>query len=877
MGIEIYTYADPYKMEEEDYWKSLVNVPHFCVSQTLANGLMSQYKYLRENCNITTVRNLINSLYNKWDNNETKVNQMIEVDNAINSLNIVGSHPSSIKNSLLNNTKSLSNCIRIFSELNLNPHEFSVNKINIDQKYLVEIYKIIYDNNNSYFKFDGNISNIEIDNAIKSIFRKIEENDHSKTKKRKYDENKINFNTIVFNGIHQFSPIMIKAIFEISKYKNVVLLFNYQKQYSEIYKTWLRIYNKFKRPIKFSDVDELVPNILLSNDGNYLADYIGKTIECNKIQKDNNLEKMELLEFDNLTEFANYCASVYQKALKDMNSDNNKKSPLYYMDEQFYSASTKVNDILRAYFPDQFGERHFLDYPIGHFFVATMNLWNSDENKVKIINFSDIKECLNSGILKESTSGLLINTFNQILSYIEDEDDLERIILKLNALGRGLSSKSTLGKYIGYLNVEKNDLKELINALTDLNRIIFSFYEDFTNGTDNFKKFYEKIKKFITSKVEIDKEFDKEMLEVVKQLLDRLEETNLPDKGSFIALRQTMNYYLSQDDKVNYGTKWIVRGFEQIDGDVLKIHGDKNDIFHKDGITYHFACLSDKNMFASKDERLPWPLDIEFFESIVIPSDLNHQIFLTAKSEYHNFNRYALLYGLQFNTQNVKLSYIKNENGKENDLYYVLSLLNLKPKKYNGHNVSGYIPITKYDNIDIDLTNYFKSLTNIEKIKYSICPFKFIMENIIQENAVHRDRFIIHTFLRVYVENKILYELQGYIYDEKTVKSKIMEYIDDLNNQFTIINSFEKAELSSAIRKSIVNYGIKNGKFKMLSSILMEKMKNKEELLFMKTEEDSNISFDDFVNSLTSRFVEVRKNSGCKYCATKDICLTVKK
>ena len=40
------------------------------------------------------------------------------------------------------------------------------------------------------------------------------------------------------------------------------------------------------------------------------------------------------------------------------------------MDEQFYSASSKVNDILRAYFPEQFEERHFLDYPIGHFFIA---------------------------------------------------------------------------------------------------------------------------------------------------------------------------------------------------------------------------------------------------------------------------------------------------------------------------------------------------------------------------------------------------------------------------------------------------------------------------------------------------------------------------
>lgn len=37
------------------------------------------------------------------------------------------------------------------------------------------------------------------------------------------------------------------------------------------------------------------------------------------------------------------------------------------MREQFYSANNSVNDILKVYFPEQFGERHFLAYPIGHF------------------------------------------------------------------------------------------------------------------------------------------------------------------------------------------------------------------------------------------------------------------------------------------------------------------------------------------------------------------------------------------------------------------------------------------------------------------------------------------------------------------------------
>lgn len=63
------------------------------------------------------------------------------------------------------------------------------------------------------------------------------------------------------------------------------------------------------------------------------------------------------------------------------------------MEEQLYSASGKVNDILRAYFPEQFGERHFLDYPIGHFFVSTTNMWDYETKSVRIENFSDIKEC----------------------------------------------------------------------------------------------------------------------------------------------------------------------------------------------------------------------------------------------------------------------------------------------------------------------------------------------------------------------------------------------------------------------------------------------------------------------------------------------------
>lgn len=72
---------------------------------------------------------------------------MVEIDNAISSLDIVDGRVDSIKKSLLNNTKSISNSIRILSALNLNPYDFSTENLNIDQKLLVEIYKKVFDNN----------------------------------------------------------------------------------------------------------------------------------------------------------------------------------------------------------------------------------------------------------------------------------------------------------------------------------------------------------------------------------------------------------------------------------------------------------------------------------------------------------------------------------------------------------------------------------------------------------------------------------------------------------------------------------------------------------------------------------------------------------
>ena len=157
-----------------------------------------------------------------------------------------------------------------------------------------------------------------------------------------------------------------------------------------------------------------------------MADNIGTLSNGELEVKTGVLDNLEVIEFENITEFAGYCAQLFENARKTNKRNGSHNPVLYDMTEQLYSASGKVNDILRAYFPEQFGERHFLDYPIGHFFVAVVEMWDNDNECVKVEDMSLIKDCFESGIIKEQVPGELLNTFNTIEPYIEKETTLVR-------------------------------------------------------------------------------------------------------------------------------------------------------------------------------------------------------------------------------------------------------------------------------------------------------------------------------------------------------------------------------------------------------------------------------------------------------------------
>lgn len=654
MAITIYTYSNPYEIHKEPYWASIQNCFHLCVSQTLVNGLCDQYKEFYKG-KLTTVTRFINSLYQNWESDAIAISQRAAVDNVIEYMDfstvVSDISQTNIVSSLKRNRSDVVESIRTMFELGMNPKSIKTEELTYNQKCIVEIYKELIRTKNKFFEIKGEFKEIQIDSAIDSTIQAALTNNL-------HDISKIRKDSVVIHGIHQFTPIMLRMIEELSRHKLVVILFNYQPDYRNLYQTWLDVYAPFESKIVFS------PRNLNNNsqqyEGGRIADNIAALIAGNTGFIDFS-NRVEVTEFDNSTEFAGYIAKKFEAAEELRKNDNYAHPTLYYMEEQLYAANSEVNNILKIYFPEQFGERMFLDYPIGHFFLSITNMWDPESQSLCIKNINELYECLSCGIIIEKKHGELVSILDKTKLYYTKETSIKGIIKKLKKLKNRITEieddekEKNEFQRVEYFDVTETEIDRLIDALNELNNIIKYFYDDFNDQRNDFKSFYKKISEVLISRVLDIQEIDAEFKEIVQRVLQRLNEVkNVEANASFDCLRETMQLYLQQIPSEGKGAKWIVRNFEQIDGDVLR----KNNNQHKK--VYHFACLSDRDMSITRKDEFSWPLDINFFEVAQAPVDWKYQVFVTSRLQYKNFRRYALVYGLAFSKCAIKLSYMSS-------------------------------------------------------------------------------------------------------------------------------------------------------------------------------------------------------------------------
>lgn len=852
MNIKIYTYSDPYNITSEPYWEQIRNCPQFCASHTMANGLKRVYGKEFGAYQLSTVSELVNALYYDWEKTNKKIMQMMEIDSVINSL----FDDSDTKRALSYNMKSISKSIRLFSELGLELSNIKKENLSVDQLYVYSIYEAVSKRNNSYFKFDRVTDSDTIDNALKVALT----GNHNEVIPLDID-----FDSIVIHGVYQFTPSILAAIEDISRFKNVIFIFNFQQNYGEIYAPWIRIYSEFDKKIELS-VNKVTPSLM--NDKSYpynkLAESIGEMYDGLKVDGIKLCNDIEIVEFENTTEFAGYIAAMYDEAVHQKMLTHSPRATLSFMPEKFYSTSSAINDLLRSYFPEQFGERHFLDYPVGHFFVSVVEMWDAETENIRFEEMSQIKECLSAGILEEERFGQNLNTFNQISAFVDGENTIDGLIARLKLLKKTIKKDYPDRKRIEYFQVSKEDLTILINAIEQLKEIIEDFFSGFSSGGDNFRRFYKKVAAFIAKEIKDNDKFDANMQDLTERLLSKLNASNLPDTGTIVCLKETLTYYLSQEESVFVNANRIVNDFEQIDGDVLESDSSDNE-----DVCFHFCQLSDYGICSEKSDSLPWPLDVKFFSEACTIIDWKYFVFLRSKMEQKYFKRYSLVYGLEFlRNTNCKLSYVKNESGRENDLFFMFDLLNIKVTKYVGSAVYYKTPQMSFELDSSDKPEYDES----DERRWNICKYRFAIESLVQNRTIYRNKYLIQKYISILLENDILMKMKNKVFNIDEIKSMLLDSYEELDTRFKIANEFEKNNLIYTALKSIM---FRYRKSNILRNINESTMDLREDLLGAFIDENLDYQKKNEIDSIlhnTERFdYELGKN--CLKCSCKDICL----
>lgn len=884
MAIVIYTYSNPYRLHREPYWALIKNAFHLCASQTLASGLCDQYKNEFFEGKLTTITRFINKLYDEWESPVTEINQRAAIDNLIGYMcfdEIIGEDIDleDIRLSLRRNRLYVVKSVKTMFELGMNPDHIQDTALTYEQKCVVEIYRELRRTNNKYFVLKSGFTGDEIDAAISET---MDEALRKESNRNRLSE--VKKDVIVVHGIHQFTPIMLKTIEILGEHKNVFILFNYVPDYKNVYQTWLNVYSWFESKITFSPQNFYDHSRDFA--GGRIADNIAALIAGSTATIDYS-ERIMVTQFDNQTEFAGYIAKKFESAETKRAKDHYAHSALYYMDEQIYAANSSVNDILKIYFPEQFGERNFLDYPIGHFFIAITNLWDEETKGMQIKDIKDVYECLSCGIIDEGKKGQVITTFDKCKLYFQDEKTIKRIIKKLKKLRErieDLDSDSAESKELSrleYYDVHPEEIDDLITALKALNEVADTFFSDFSDQKNDFRAFYEKVSDVLVKQVLSKEDIDSEFREIVERVLDHLKEVRgVEAKASFDCLKETMQLYLQQVPKEGKGARWIARNFEQIDGDVLR----KN--FSDQEKTYHFACLSDQDMGITHRDEFPWPLDIDFFEIAQAPVDWKYQVYVTSRLEYKNFRRYALVYGLAFSKCKIKLSYIKNAPDQENELYYLLRVLNAKPEPYIIDDPNATKRNDRYIQVEDSLCREF---SQYDLMKYRLCSYRFLLESIIEGKPVYKDEFLLRLYLTVILEHRTRKEFSGKTYVKSMVRNYLVEQMDELSFDFPFINQSDKIDVINMAEDYIENKSVFHGKFTSIKDKEIDYMIKRENFLALPNSKTADEVFRDVFKNATQAEVDdtlseekldqdqYRKsyNMLCEKCADKDICLEV--
>ncbi|MBQ8514250.1 MAG: hypothetical protein IJ496_02530 [Ruminococcus sp.] len=836
MPYKIYTYADPYNLEKADFWSEISALPHFCSARTLVNGLKN---VLGDNIRglICTLDSLVGheEVYKSWtDNISLRVQQYSALSSAFRQLLDKGRIDETFHMALSQNQTHFLEAVRLFIELDIQASAVDRTKGNLEQQLFV--YILSKAQKSRLFAFPpapdrDMLKEIVVDlaaaeaKACRGPQREIRRCERAVERTRQQP-----LDAIVVHGVHQFTPAQLRLLTAMEKMGlTIIFLFNYQKKYSQIYASWNDIYSCFDAKVHH---DTAVPEYHLptmQNPSNALACALGELCENGhtagrmQLRQWSQLYKsIEWMEFANITEYAHFVSNHVEAAKNKYHDAQNvmergqkvwdNAGVLRCLDEQVYTANRDIHTLLSIYYPEFSQDRHFLSYPIGQFFSAIYRLWDYEKGCIRF-DSAAIKECLSSNILKSAPGEVLLRTFcntEVLFEHITAYEEFEREIAGnyLRNYDRIVNAKSTdavfsLRSLVIYnkYKVSRKDIAALVQAVREINEIAAGLFaldhtrEDFIN----FGKHFENLEAFLKQREPaFASEKERELISALQARLERIKPRNSAFSGTFHDLKEGIHYYLKQKDQTEQEPDWIVKNFEQIDGDILQSKRQ----FEKEEIkTYHFAGLSDRDMNQTVNDQLPWPLTDEFLSAAYLPQDLPFQVYCKTLDRRSEFLRYALFYGLYYNRGNVRLSFVKQYGDETTEPYALLSILGLQPKAGIIENINTPAPFAVCDRPEETKDIPYDRFQMMDMF---LCPYRYFLDYVMENEPVIHGSFL----FQKYYENLLIeavWKRIGGMQREEALKC-VKRFIDQESRKLEPYFSFWKATEIYDLKRRAWNY-----------------------------------------------------------------------
>ena len=531
----------------------------------------------------------------------------------------------------------------------------------------------------------------------------------------------------------------------------IIFLIQYEENFKDIYSTWKNVYKWTGLEFQKNEIsNNRYHKIVGQNYANLLLGKVDEITESNT----------ECIKFDNLTEFANYVADIYNEAKNSIKTEHRRKNRiLAKMSEQFYSVNgEEVNKILSTYFPEQFGEKHFLSYPIGQFILGLYSLWDYKSQKIKIDDVI-LKECLSINLWFKDKEITPLELYEKLSPYFIGIDNIEeyiKMIEKLKGYVVALYKMPAEKEYydsLSFFSLSKEEIELYEIIINDLKKIAERLFKD--KEKVSIKKQYSELLELLKEKADINSGLSQKEYKLVEEIFNKLSDDNNEIISSIEEVKTTLSFYLSQKKEEN-SSNWIVRDFQQIDGAVFL--GDENakERYVDKKSTYHYVEVSDNNINSPRKIELPWPLKDNLFKS---GNDIL-DIYMNSRNEYTNFLKCTLFYGMYYLDRDLKISYIENvKSDNKESLYFPLKLIKLNEKEYTSKDILGLYGLErKYREAKMIINE--KEISHKQLVMMDFCPRRYFYEGLMEEKGCYSGDFLCKMYLRTILGIKVLEDLK---------------------------------------------------------------------------------------------------------------------